>query len=219
MHILSPETDNCPSLISRRERMNVKIFHDKSPRKDVADLARSNPQLPDHQLDAHPTEPPRPANKDLMQFFLFYSLQFKVEKIATLVPSLEAKCLMICALSVTMMSDFSFRSSDRSVLLQTSSNKSCRRTASSPAGYILYCNIFIIKPYNIGHTDLDVFVCKSFCHIDDNSPWNSNKNKRQNHRSMKYRSQWPRYSKWSFIGSHGTNIPGVTFIQQIVFKI
>ena len=45
-------------------------------------------------------------------------------------------------------------------------NKSCRRTASSPAGYILYCNIFIIKPYNIGHTDLDVFVCKSFCHID-----------------------------------------------------
>ena len=47
-----------------------------------------------------------------------------------------------------------------------SQNKSCRRTASSPAGYILYCNIFIIKPYNIGHTDLDVFVCKSFCHID-----------------------------------------------------
>ena len=48
----------------------------------------------------------------------------------------------------------------------TQTNKSCRRTASSPAGYILYCNIFIIKPYNIGHTDLDVFVCKSFCHID-----------------------------------------------------
>ena len=45
-------------------------------------------------------------------------------------------------------------------------NKSCWRTASSPAGYILYCNIFIIKPYNIGHTDLDVFVWKSFCHID-----------------------------------------------------
>ena len=45
-------------------------------------------------------------------------------------------------------------------------NKSCRRTASSPAGYILYCNIFIIKPYNKGHTDLDVFVCKSFCHLD-----------------------------------------------------
>ena len=37
---------------------------------------------------------------------------------------------------------------------------------SSPAAYILYCNIFIIKPYNIGHTDLDLFVCKSFCHID-----------------------------------------------------
>ena len=45
-------------------------------------------------------------------------------------------------------------------------NKSCRRTASSPAGYILYCDIFIIKPYNIGHTDLDVSACKSFCHTD-----------------------------------------------------
>ena len=50
--------------------------------------------------------------------------------------------------------------------INTPRNKSCRRTASSPAGYILYCNIFIIKPYNIGHTDLDVFVCKSFCHLD-----------------------------------------------------
>ena len=52
------------------------------------------------------------------------------------------------------------------MVLTITSDKSCRRTASSPAGYILYCNIFIIKPYNIGHTDLDVFVCKSFCHID-----------------------------------------------------
>ena len=50
--------------------------------------------------------------------------------------------------------------------IRSKQNKSCRRTASSPAGYILYCNIFIIKPYNIGHTDLDVFVCKSFCHLD-----------------------------------------------------
>ena len=51
-------------------------------------------------------------------------------------------------------------------VIRKKNNKSCRRTASSPAGYILYCNIFIIKPYNIGHTDLDVFVCKSFCHLD-----------------------------------------------------
>ena len=54
----------------------------------------------------------------------------------------------------------------QSMFLSRNKNKSCRRTASSPAGYILYCNIFIIKLYNIGHTDLDVFVCKSFCHID-----------------------------------------------------
>ena len=49
-------------------------------------------------------------------------------------------------------------------------NKSCRRTASSPAGYILYCNIFIIKPYNIGHTDLDVFVCKIILSHRYNNP-------------------------------------------------
>ena len=54
----------------------------------------------------------------------------------------------------------------KSCLLEKIRNKSCPRTASSPAGYILYCNIFIVKPYNIGHTDLDVFVCKSFCLID-----------------------------------------------------
>ena len=38
VHILSPETDNCPSWISGRERMIVEIFHDQSPRKNVADF-------------------------------------------------------------------------------------------------------------------------------------------------------------------------------------
>ena len=32
----------------------------------------------------------------------------------------------------------------QSMLLSRNKNKSCRRTASLPAGYILYCNIFII---------------------------------------------------------------------------
>ena len=36
MHILSPETGNCPSWISGRESVTVKIFHDQSPRKNVA---------------------------------------------------------------------------------------------------------------------------------------------------------------------------------------
>ena len=34
----------------------------KSPRKNVADPAGVEPQPPDHQSDAHPTEPPRPTN-------------------------------------------------------------------------------------------------------------------------------------------------------------
>ena len=41
VHILSLETDNCPSWISGRERM--KIFHDVSPRKNVADQAGVKP--------------------------------------------------------------------------------------------------------------------------------------------------------------------------------
>ena len=38
MHILSPETDNCPSWISGRERMTIEIFHDQSLLKNVAAL-------------------------------------------------------------------------------------------------------------------------------------------------------------------------------------
>ena len=36
VHILSPETNNCSSSISRREIITVEIFHDQSPRKNVA---------------------------------------------------------------------------------------------------------------------------------------------------------------------------------------
>ena len=55
MHILSPETD-----IQRKgENDRRKYFMIKSPRKNVD--GGSNPQPPDHQSDAHPTEPPRQA--------------------------------------------------------------------------------------------------------------------------------------------------------------
>ena len=55
---------------------------------------------------------------------------------------------------------------ERGIILIRKKTRAVVGQRSSPAGYILYCNIFIIKPYNIGHTDLDIFVCKSFCHID-----------------------------------------------------
>ena len=75
MHILLPETDNCPSWISRRERMTIeniswsisrewplKIFHDQSPGKNVADLGEGwTHDLLVSSRTAHPTEPPRPA--------------------------------------------------------------------------------------------------------------------------------------------------------------
>ena len=44
----------------------------KSLRKNVADSEGSNPQPPDHQSDAHPTEPPRPykIGKTLINYIL-----------------------------------------------------------------------------------------------------------------------------------------------------
>ena len=35
--------------------MTLKIIHDQSPRKNVADPAGMNPQPPDHQSDVHPS--------------------------------------------------------------------------------------------------------------------------------------------------------------------
>ena len=62
MHILSPETDNCPSWISRRERMTVENISWSISTKECCRPRRgSNLRPPGLQSDAHPTEPPRPA--------------------------------------------------------------------------------------------------------------------------------------------------------------
>ena len=60
MHILLPESDNCPSCISRRERITTEnISWSNLQESMLATWQESNPQPPDHQLDAHPMEPPR----------------------------------------------------------------------------------------------------------------------------------------------------------------
>ena len=62
MHILSPETDNCPSWISGRERMTIENISWSISRKECCRPRRgSNPRPPGLQSDAHPTEPPRLA--------------------------------------------------------------------------------------------------------------------------------------------------------------
>ena len=67
-HILSPETD-LPFLNQwKGENDHRKYFMIKSPWKNVAALAGFNPQPPDYQLDAQPTEPPR------VDFLIKYSL-------------------------------------------------------------------------------------------------------------------------------------------------
>ena len=64
MHILSPEIDTCPSWISGRERMAIENISWWNPHERMLPTRRgSNPQPPDHQLDAHHTEPPRPADR------------------------------------------------------------------------------------------------------------------------------------------------------------
>ena len=62
VHILSPETDNCPSWISRRERMTVENISWLISSKECCRPRRgSNPRPSGVQSDAHPTEPPKPV--------------------------------------------------------------------------------------------------------------------------------------------------------------
>ena len=58
MHILSPETDNCPSWISGRERMTVENISWSVSTKEYCQPPRGlNPRPPGLQSSAHPTEP------------------------------------------------------------------------------------------------------------------------------------------------------------------
>ena len=76
VHILSPETDNCPSWISGRERMTVEnISWSISTKECCRPWRGSNPRPPGLQSDAHPTEPPRPAQ--------FGNILFKSEGVFT----------------------------------------------------------------------------------------------------------------------------------------
>ena len=62
VHILSPETDNCPSWISGRERMTIEnISRSISANEYCRSRWGSNPQPSGLQLDAHPNEPSRPT--------------------------------------------------------------------------------------------------------------------------------------------------------------
>ena len=54
--ILSPVTDNCPSWISRRERMTVEKISWSVSTKEWCQPGASNTQPSDYQLDAHLTE-------------------------------------------------------------------------------------------------------------------------------------------------------------------
>ena len=66
MHILSPETDNCPSWISGRKRMTVEnISWSISTKEYCRPRQELNPRPPVSSRTAHPTEPPRPRYSSL----------------------------------------------------------------------------------------------------------------------------------------------------------
>ena len=61
--MLSPETDICPSWISRRERMTVENISWSISAKECCRPRRGlNPWPPGLQSDLHPTKPPRPVD-------------------------------------------------------------------------------------------------------------------------------------------------------------
>ena len=62
VHILLPETDNCPSWISGRERMTTENISWSNLHERILPTQRGlNPLPPDHQSDVHLTEPLRLA--------------------------------------------------------------------------------------------------------------------------------------------------------------
>ena len=70
VHILSQETDNCPSWISGRERMTVEnISRSISTKECCPPPLGLNPHLLVSSRTAHPTEPPRPASSPFWKGF------------------------------------------------------------------------------------------------------------------------------------------------------
>ena len=88
-HILSPETTTALLESADGREWPVKIFHDKSPWKNVANLMGVEPAIPpDHQSDAHPTEPLRLARYGSVQYGVSLSVEYCWMKI-TCIPKLS----------------------------------------------------------------------------------------------------------------------------------
>ena len=75
MHILSPETDNCPSWISRRERMTIENTSWSISTKECCRPRRvltRNLELLVSSRTVHPTESPRPAHFNVRSVWLVF---------------------------------------------------------------------------------------------------------------------------------------------------
>ena len=68
MHILSPVSDNCPSWISKRERMTIENILGSISMNEWCTTRLWNSQPPDYQSDTHPTELPGPEKNSRYHF-------------------------------------------------------------------------------------------------------------------------------------------------------
>ena len=80
VHSLSPETDNCPSWISRRERMTVENISWSISTKECCRPQRgSNPRPPALHSDAHPTAPYEWRVRNRVQIYVYASWNHAVK--------------------------------------------------------------------------------------------------------------------------------------------
>ena len=127
MHILSPKTDNCPSWISGRERMTVENISWSVSTKECCRPRRGlNPWPPGLQSDGVSNWA---TEVNCLYKMSNFSIRNPVIYLLTSVPKILA---------------MKFANID--TIIKTRAVVGQR---SSPAGYILYCNIFIIKKFKM----------------------------------------------------------------------
>ena len=109
VHILSPETDNCPSWIRGREKMTVENISWSIASKEWCRICgESNLRLPDTciQADLHPTEPsrlahcymgnPEKCNWQTVQTQICCSRKWHLIRVSTVCKTVESVLKAIC---------------------------------------------------------------------------------------------------------------------------
>ena len=140
MHILSPETDNCPSWISGRERMTIENISWSISTKECCRPRRGwTRDLLVSSRTAHPTEPPRPYRKS-----------------SSACPSVQSNLGIFCLITYTIVSTDSVSGQQRSRLAcayaQADQGLCCPHINKGPfpvliIKYIIYSKYWYRQPW------------------------------------------------------------------------